>query len=258
MKETDKDIFSEEGGEPVITTTEEVSPQAPEATAEERPRGPDGKFVAKGETEGTEGEPPDMPEELGAPPAPDTAKHRDVPITALLDEREKRQRAEARLEQLEAQQRQWQQQQRRAEPPKVPDALDDPQGFQSFLMNQQLATIDQHEAQISERFARKEYGSEVVDAALAAAQQQGVVGHFTTGIDRWERMAKWHQAQQVMAEIGDDPVAYRERVRAESEEQARAKLEAENPRPKPPPPSMASASSSGAPRVGKVHDALFE
>lgn len=98
----------------------------------ERPRGPDGKFIPKGEAEAP------APVE-SAPPAPTEESH--IPIAALKDERSKRQIAEDRARQLEEQLRQLQQPQ--AQPQAVPDRWEDPEGYDQWLIAQTTETARQ-------------------------------------------------------------------------------------------------------------------
>jgi hypothetical protein len=103
--------------EPVEQPQEQV--EEPQAETEgdkpkvERPRGPDGKFIPKGE-------------EAGSPPAQEST----IPESALLGERRRRQEAEQRLQQYEQYLAQLQQQQ------PDPDMFEDPDGFKKTLKEQ--------------------------------------------------------------------------------------------------------------------------
>jgi hypothetical protein len=218
----DRDIFDDESP---ATTTEGVSPEAPETARDDK-----GRFAAKdtGDAAPAEAAPPAEPVR-DAPPASVEPKDHFAPIAAVLDEREKRQRAEAERDEYKRRHQEIERQiaASRQQPPQLPDAVEKPEEFAAFLMQQQRAQLDNLEAQFSERFARREYGTEAVDAALEAARAQNVIGHFTRGPDRWERMCEWHKQQQMAAEIGNDPAAYRTKVEAELREKLRAELMAE-------------------------------
>ena len=82
-----------------------------------------------------------------------------VPLGAVLDERDKRKAAEARLAQLEAQQ----------QPVQMPDPYEDPEGFAAAQQGQTSAALYQINLRYSERLARVEHGAETVDAAKAWA-----------------------------------------------------------------------------------------
>lgn len=244
MKDDDSLFSQDEEG---VTTTEGISPEAPE----EKPaplRDESGRF-AKGETE------PETPEPSGAPPAPKEDRDFAGILKGLMDEREKRQRYEAEVAEYKRKLAAFEAEK---QAPQVPDVIEDQQGFAAYLMQQQAQQRDHLEAVFSERFARKEYGNEAVDAALAAAQQQGVVAHFTRGPDRWERMCEWHKGYLAQAEIGNDPAAFRAKIEAE----LRAKIMAEmgaSPEAKPTPPkSLAAAAGSGRASPSAGGDPLFD
>jgi hypothetical protein len=149
------------GNEPteeVVEPTETVeAPEAQEAEqpeAVERPRGPDGKFIPKGEAQ-------------SAPPAPQDDEGPLVPRKALQDERSKRQAFEAELAQLRAQMAQPQPQP--AQPQAIPDRWEDPEGYDRWLVAQ--AT------------------NQATEAAREAAQQHYVVQRIQTSAE--EAKAKY-------------------------------------------------------------------
>lgn len=119
-------------------------------------RGPDGKFASA-----------QAPSE--APPAPEPAaimqqpeqrpEPGHIPITALLEERDKRKALEARVAAFEAQQPQ----------PQSPDRYEDPEGYEAWREQQVEARLETQRLDMSERFARKEHGAELVDQAKAWA-----------------------------------------------------------------------------------------
>lgn len=96
---------------------------------------------------------------------------KQVPVSALQKEREKRQELERRLEALERPQQA--QQPRQVE--QVPDAYEDPDGFSRYTQSKLAQAEWNLRASMSERFAIKEHGKELVDAAttwaLEAAQR---------------------------------------------------------------------------------------
>jgi hypothetical protein len=113
-----------EAAETVETPPEATETEQPEVAAVERPRGPDGKFIPKGEAQTA---PPAAQEEPG-----------QIPFAALKDERAKRQAYEAELAELRAQLAQLQQQpapqaQQEQGPP---DRWEDPEGYDRWLVAQ--------------------------------------------------------------------------------------------------------------------------
>jgi hypothetical protein len=147
--------------EAVVETVEQ-----PEATTEaepetaERPRGPDGKFIAKETGVETAAEP-----ERAAEPVPPTEQSNQLPpaeYAALKDERRKRQDLEQRLQAMEQQFRQPAPQQ---QPQPPVDFWDDPQSFMDARLNQlgeQLLTQWEQKQQVqrinaSEEAAKAKY-----------------------------------------------------------------------------------------------------
>lgn len=108
------------------------APADPEPQAEpepaERPRGPDGKFVAKSE-----------PAPADPAPAEPQLDH-----AALIGERRRRQEAEQQLEQLRAQYAQPQQQ---PAPQSPPDRWEDPEGYDQWLIGQAARQAEQRAMQ---------------------------------------------------------------------------------------------------------------
>lgn len=109
----------------------ETPVEASEAPAEtvERPRGPDGKFIPKGDK--PEAEEPSAE----APPAPQQEEAGHIPIAALKDERSKRQALENELAQLRQSMAQAQQPQP-IQNQGPPDRWEDPEGYDRWLVNQ--------------------------------------------------------------------------------------------------------------------------
>lgn len=88
-------------------------------------------------------------------------------------------------------------------------------------MNQTEATMRR---QMSETVCRQAHGDEAVDAALKAFEELGVTNpqhqqalaeQHGYGQNPIDGLVKWHKQQQALSEIGDDPNAYREKLKAE-------------------------------------------
>jgi hypothetical protein len=110
--------------EEVVAETVEAEPvvdEQPEQVGQ--PRGPDGKFLPKGEPETA----------ISAPPAPQEEPGH-IPIAALKDERSKRQTLENELAQLREQMQRMQQPQPIVQPEGPPDQWDDPDGYRDWLI----------------------------------------------------------------------------------------------------------------------------
>lgn len=189
--------------------------------------------------EAVEVEPEAKGEPEPAPPAvsEDAGKH--IPISALLDEREKRQALQREVEALRKAQQ---------EQAKKPDFYEDPEGrltqertqVQQMLWNERLNT--------SEMVARQAHGDEAVTAATEAFSQEvqrnpALYMELQRQQNPYGFVVQWHKRNSFLSKIGDDPDAY-------IEAQIKSRLEAMQVQPKPaaPPPSLASAAASGGPK----------
>lgn len=205
-------------------------------------------------------------------PGRDPATGKFVPVTELVSERKKLKEArdtEARLRQeaearATAYERQLQQMLQRMQPaaqqqaPQPPDAFSDPEGalryqqqqFQSALLNDRL--------NLSEEMARDKYGDEAVEAALEAAMQAGLQRDFINKRHPYKEMVTWHRKTRAMQEIGNDPEAYRKKVREEV--LAELKQGGTKPQMQPPqrlPGTLADATQAGSQGAMLSEDAMM-
>jgi len=227
-----EDDLSEEQAEPEAETPEAAddAPQEAEAT---------------GDTETTE--PPSVEQE---------AADRNIPISALLDEREKRQKLEREREEL----RQKQQSQ---EPEKKPDFWENPEAAISQVQEQVEQRIMNERLNFSEQFARQTHGDEAVEAATKAFQEAAqkdpaLAVQLRQQNDPYGFVIGWHKKQSFLEQVGDDPDAWMKQKEAEIRERLQAEMQPS--RPQTPPKSLASAPSAGgdtATTPGSAFDALF-
>lgn len=187
-------------------------------------------------------------EDQAAPPAATEEKQQGhIPVTALLDEREKRQAAEREVAEL----RQWRQQQEQLQrqsqqPP--PDWYDDPEKRMQVERAQTAHMLWNERLNMSEMTVRSQVGDELVDAAtqaftVATQTNPALYQEMQSQRHPYDFVVKWHQRQSILTEIGDNPKAWMEAQR----EQIRAEMAAENSQPPPvkaPPGSLASAPSA--------------
>lgn len=189
---------------------------------------------AEPETPQEQPEPTVEAQEAPAEPSPEPQKGPEmVPVSVVAGLREE-------IRQLK---------QQTATPPPQPPEFIDPEGGQ-FLLQQVQHMQANMVAQNSEMRARLAHGSEAVDAAYQAAEAAGVVDQFRGQKDPWGALTSWHKAQQVQAEIGGDPAAYKARLEAEIRAKVQAEMvaEAAQKRAASPAPSMANVTgSSGGP-----------
>ena len=138
------EILNGQAPEAETVAEEPATPETPEpeisAEAASQPRDESGRFAPKGEEQ-----PADPVDPEAAPPAVKT--EHDIPPAALVEERRKRQDAEARAAQLEQQWAQFQQQQQPAQhqdqQPLIPSVYEDENGFAYGLMQLAAARAQQ-------------------------------------------------------------------------------------------------------------------
>ena len=223
-------------------TTEGVSPEAPEKS--EVARDDAGRFAPKdkGEAEPSASE--------AAPPAAVEREPHAVPLSAVLDERERRQRAEAQLAML--QRRIAEQQSQQQVPDPVENAADYTRYVQGNFERQLMAT----KLQQSEFFARDKFGDALVDEALQFFDENPQESHrFIHEPSPFHAAVKFYEQQKQVRERSAPD--FEEKLRAK----IRAEIEAELRGPRPSPairPSLATATGSrGAPPVS-AGDPLFD
>lgn len=147
----------------------EAAPAAPAAEAAPAgpERGPDGKFLPKAEAAPVE----PVVEAAPAAPAPVIAPEPNhAPLAALLDERDKRQAAEARANEAERKARDletWRQQQEAAATRRpVPTRDEDPEGYEAHRQAQIDSALYDQRIEMSRGFAEMRHGPEVAKAAV--------------------------------------------------------------------------------------------
>jgi hypothetical protein len=196
-----------------------------------------------------------------APPAPELEPTR-VPITALLDEREKRQAVEAEAKQLKRMLDEIKAQQT---PQKAPDIYEDPEGF----IRQTQATMQQalwnERLNMSEAIARTQHGDEQVEKARDAFAQAvqsspALYAEMRQHPNPYAYVVNWHKRQSILSEIGNDPDKWKQSQIEALREQVRQELLAQSsPKPAAPPPSLSKAPSRGNDAIapGNAFDSMF-
>lgn len=182
-----------------------------------------------------------------------------IPIAAHLDEREKRQRAEQKLAELER----WRAQIQAQQSQQKPDFFDNPEAVLQQQQRQFQEMLIQDRVQRSAAMVEQEHGKEFVQEVIDFfnnPKHMAKSHEFLSHPFPMQEAVKYYRQQQVLAEIGDDPTAYRERLKAEwlAEMQAQQPAPVQPQRPATPPRSMASApAASGGKSVMPV-DPLFD
>jgi hypothetical protein len=243
MADTELDTFLGGAGEPAPEPQQEPAPPPEQQEPEEE----------------AEGDPPEQ-EEAPEPPKPG---ERTVPLAALEAERAQRRdhkeraaRLEGELAELRRQfdeaKRAAQQPPQQAQPPQQIDPVQDPAGYhaqvQQLMLNERL--------NISEMALRREIGEEKVEAVKAEFVQAmrsnpALQAQLYQQPDPYAWAAKQVEVMKLQREIGDDPAAYRAKLRAEIEAEMNAAQPAAPVAPVSPAarlaPSLANARSA-APR----------
>lgn len=174
-----------------------------------------------------------------APPEP-KPEPQHVPITALLDERDKRKAMEAELERLRAAQ---------APQPEftIPDMFEDPDGYSNYQQQvAQQATLNA-KLDISEEMARDKFGDEEVETAKNWALQQfaarpGFQQEVLRQRNPYRFVVEQYKREQIATQVTPDDFAqYQAWKAAQSQLQAPA-----TPAPVAPPRSLATAPSAGS------------
>jgi hypothetical protein len=222
--------------------TEEVEIEDDEIDAEEVD--PEEEVEESTEEEGEE--PEAEPEETAAEKEP-----KQVPLAELMTERRKRQNLEQRLNQLEQSLTQKGQQE------EAPDPLEKPKEFNTFIQKRIEEQNSITRMQISEHYAKKTHGEEVVMDALEAlkeAPESDRPAGLATSIDPFGELVEWHKTYQKKAEtkaLLSDPEEFIKKIR----EEIRAELLADNgkseeaksgPAQQKPPASLAKKTSTKA------------
>jgi hypothetical protein len=198
--------------------------------------------------------------------ARDPETGRFVPISALLDERDKRQAETAKRVELEAQLQRYQQPQ---QPEQIPT---DPSGIIQYALAEQQRIAFNERLNTSELMARQAHGEDIVSEAqqafLAAVGQNPMLQQQLQGqIHPYDFVVKWHRQHKLMSEIGQDPEAWRKSEAEKIRAQVLAELQGQGVQPAPssqqPPPSVVgrpAAARAGTVPVGggNAFDNLFK
>jgi hypothetical protein len=183
-----------------------------------------------GEAEGDVGA-EETPPETRHDQAGDRQDARGVPSARMREEAERRRVAEAerdraqaearevraRLDAVEARQRQPQRQDGEPDPNAPPDMFADPEGWARH--QRESITREFNERRINGSFddAREQHGDKFVEAfqTLQRSQNPQLVSAIVNANNPGRALMRWHQQQSLVSEIGDDPAAFRQKVREE-------------------------------------------
>jgi hypothetical protein len=264
-----------EGAEATSAPQTEATPAAtPEATAEQ-PRDETGRFAPKAE-----------PQAAGAPAAPEIiapvqpsaqAKPLIDPeqFKGYLEERDKRQAAEARAAKAEADAKALRErvEQQQAQP--IPNYNEDPEGHVAALRQNFERRLLSERFDNSETLARQTHGDDVVQKAMDWGMEKSNASQpFATDYVRQRHPIDWivkaYKRDQLLSQIGDkDPVEWAKELLAAQSAHPNPQASPASPQSSAPPsatplpsPSLVSARSAGGLQTGPIgpgvaFDALF-
>lgn len=178
----------------------------------------------------------------------DPESEKMVPLSALEAERKQWRERLQFAEEVARQQRQAPKQEQ-AKPDPI-DFLTEPDKIGGYI-DQKISEAAQN---LSRRYAIRSHGQETVQAAYDALRQHGTEAEKAALIasdDPWGEVVHWHKRRQVMADIGDDPEAWRQRERDRLRKELLAEAAVSEAKGKTPvPPSMATDTNLGARTAG--------
>lgn len=210
MATTDQELYDEavsDSPPPVA----DVPAEEPKAT-EERTRDERGRFAKAEQSEPqVDTEPEPTPE-----PEPRRDDHR-IPLTELLNEREKRQAEQRRAEALMYELQQLREQLKPAAQVTPPDQFADPEGYTSYwesrfkTMEQQFAEREKAiVANVSLQRAHDKYGESFEHAysALMESGDRATAKAVAESGDPGETLVRWYKREQTLRTVGDDPESF--------------------------------------------------
>lgn len=251
--------------DPVAETQPEQTAAEPESQPVQRDE--KGRFAPKSEAPEQDAQSAQEQPIAEKPEAPAT-----IPSHRLREETEAKRKAEQRAADLErmlmqqqAQLAAFMRQSQPAQPePAKPEIWDNPDGW----VREQITPVQHQFAQMREfysrRLAEQTHGAEKVSAAFDALKAEVDAGRLDGGavkarleasMDPYGEIMDWHRQTSAVREIGDDPAAYRERIRQE----VLAELQKSSAQPAPAqrganitslPPSLTRATAAAGPDTG--------
>lgn len=229
-------------------------------TTEGQPRDEGGRFATKQADAPVEPvahavEPAPVAPAPVEPAKPEASQEAKGLMLAMLDEREKRQAIKKEFDDYKA----------RTQTPEAPPTFQTPEDIQAYVQREAANAAWSAKVDFSENSAREKHGDATVEAAMAWNMAKCEAEKAALGFSPWavEQMRQRHPVDWVVRqhkrdafinEIGDDPEAYRAKIRAELAAQSATEIAPSAPAavpqpvaPKPPPPrpSLASAPTAG-------------
>lgn len=241
-------------------------------TTEGQPRDPHGRFASQEQPTTQAAQPAAVEQQELRPP------DGFIPIQALdarlAKQQEKLQKDfEARLSQ---ERMTWQQQfaafqpRQQQEPPKPPDFFENPDAAVDFRLQHAMQPVQQGQQAIVENFSRMiasdKFGEDAVNAAFGELQSRMQSNPRAAQFDYqrimssphpYGELVKWHKAQDAISTYGDDPKAYREKLRAEIMAEMQGGQQQQPQTSQTPPPPNLPTSFAGTRNAGSSTTQAF-
>jgi hypothetical protein len=171
-----------------------------------------------------------------------------VPITAMLDERDKRKNLEAELARLQAQQP-------APQAPAIPDMLDDPEGYASYQTTAAQQAALAVKLDMSEEFVRQSKGDEIVNKARDWALDQftrrpGFQQEVFGQRNPYGYIVQLYEREQIASSVKPDEFAEFQAWKAAQAQLTQSQQQAAPAAP--PPPVAPTRSLASAPSAGGV------
>lgn len=184
---------------------------------------------------------------------------RQVPLAAVMKEREKRKEAEQVNASVQAQISALTQTvqhlvgslQKEQPKPEMPDPTLEPEQFAAYMRSEFRA----EQLQDYEEAARDKYGSQAVDDAIARAKSAGRIDALLQQRNPYRALMEEDRKAQMQQLIGDDPEAFRRNMREELRKELMAEMQAQNAKREgaAAPPSLAGETSLEGKRGEQVY-----
>lgn len=158
------------------------------------------------ETEEVSTEPVEEPNEAEKPEP-------TVPLSAMIEERSKRQALEMLLNQP----------QKRQEPQPIPDVFEDQAAYTQHVLQAVQQARVATKMEMSRFLAEKEYGKDAVEDAVAYFNDHPGSGQFLNSPSPFHAAVEYVRQQRVAEEVGTDPAAYEAKLRAKILQELQAK-----------------------------------
>jgi hypothetical protein len=222
----DEEDVTEVYDEDLYDAAIEPTPKPEEAEVkEDRARDEKGRFSAKEEVSANVETAP-VVETQPELPKEEKVDHR-IPLTELLNEREKRQAEARRAQQLQQEVETLRQQLTPKQPQQIPDQFANPDQYNEYWQSQvnQLrleseAQLRAFKAETSLEKAHEKHGEvfeKAYDTLMQMAEQgnRGPAQAVANSPNPGKALVDWYQREQVLAQVGTDPAAYRTKVTEE-------------------------------------------